>query len=1224
MRYLNKIVLINSAHIRYAEVMLDGNVHFIGTQGVGKSTLLRAILFFYNADKTRLGIQKEQKGFDDFYLPSADSYIVYEVVRENGKFCVVVFRNQGRAVFRFIDSGYDRRFFMDDSGRVYYEWSKIRQQVGNHFISNIIRHYEAYRDIIYGNRQEAGAEMRRFSLMESNKYQNVPRTIQNIFLNQSLESRVIKDIIINSLDFSEGGINLDFYRDKVKDFRQQYEDIWKWYRKEKNGHVKVRDDAERVNHSFQLYRGACNMVDELSGALRYAYDRDQKLLPVKADERTTVQANLDRQLRLKGEEERKYNTERDGLKEKMAIIKDRLGKIKDRRQHYADIHIDRIVSSMADEPRVVALRQSLEKQIGIITDKDRSVKEKYDALRRQEDQHLADGINQAEAAKNRIKEEENRLVADLQSRYLQSNKDCAALYAQRRKQVQEKLDAANSDRQEAKLQELKVKQLNPFQKERDEQEQKLAELARLEAQLSIEVQQNARQMEQLQAKARQERSNRENSYQLQCKELQHEMEGLKTKGEELQQLLDRQKGSLMEWLSENVKGWEDTFGRVLDEKDVLYNTDLAPRVSHSDTSVFGVEINVDNIERQVRKPEDIKKGKERIDGQVAAVKKTMEQERLQLEADIKQMEGRIDKQLKQLRQDKVNLETQLLVIPKRRDKAKEQIGLLDGQLDEWRTKEMKAIDSRLERAQTEIVKWEAELRLIDGEERKDLDKLEAQSKSSIKKIHHEAQQQADSQDQRTMELKAEHDRQMKNLDMQMDAELKGAGVDTSQLESLRQQLGEADRQWQFIDAHRADYYDYQKDKEELFDHEGEYTGQKRLIAQRIGDLEDKYQTRAQRLNNAIQELREQVRQLDTLIGNMQKAIAEVKSFIKSDSCPPQVQQATGAETATPLADILSALRDQISNQMRQLQNFKEAVATFRKNFSPQNTFHFRTEFNSENDYTDFAVNLYEFTSSEKIEEYRLRTSRIYVDILRRISREVNEMMSHRGTIESTIHDINRDFVNNNFVGVVKSIELRSVASNDPLMQLLLSIARFVDEADFNLGDFNLFSDANAVEASNRKAIGLLMSLMDRLELEGKRSLLTLADTFKLEFRVVENDNDTGFVEKLSNVGSDGTDILVKAMVNIMLLNVFKQKVSRRFGDFRLHCLMDEIGKLHPNNVRGILDFANKRNINLINSSPTTYSAEAYRYTYALSKDSKSNTVVKTLLVIHDVQETAKP
>ena len=56
MRYLNRIIFINSAAIRYSEIQLDGNIHFIGTQGVGKSTILRAILFFYNTDAQRLGI----------------------------------------------------------------------------------------------------------------------------------------------------------------------------------------------------------------------------------------------------------------------------------------------------------------------------------------------------------------------------------------------------------------------------------------------------------------------------------------------------------------------------------------------------------------------------------------------------------------------------------------------------------------------------------------------------------------------------------------------------------------------------------------------------------------------------------------------------------------------------------------------------------------------------------------------------------------------------------------------------------------------------------------------------------------------------------------------------------------------------------------------------------------------------------------------------------------
>ena len=56
MRYLSKIVFLNSAHIPYAEVKLDGNVHFIGTQGVGKSTLLRALPVSY----THLDVYKRQ------------------------------------------------------------------------------------------------------------------------------------------------------------------------------------------------------------------------------------------------------------------------------------------------------------------------------------------------------------------------------------------------------------------------------------------------------------------------------------------------------------------------------------------------------------------------------------------------------------------------------------------------------------------------------------------------------------------------------------------------------------------------------------------------------------------------------------------------------------------------------------------------------------------------------------------------------------------------------------------------------------------------------------------------------------------------------------------------------------------------------------------------------------------------------------------------------------
>lgn len=143
MRYLNKIIFLNSAHIPYAEVKLDGNVHFIGTQGVGKSTLLRALLFFYNADKLRLGIPKEKKSFDAFYFPYPNSYIVYEVMRENGAYSVLALKNQGRVMFRFIDAPFDSKWFIDERKQVYGEWSQIREQVGKkHDISSQVSSYE--------------------------------------------------------------------------------------------------------------------------------------------------------------------------------------------------------------------------------------------------------------------------------------------------------------------------------------------------------------------------------------------------------------------------------------------------------------------------------------------------------------------------------------------------------------------------------------------------------------------------------------------------------------------------------------------------------------------------------------------------------------------------------------------------------------------------------------------------------------------------------------------------------------------------------------------------------------------------------------------------------------------------------------------------------------------------------------------------------------------------
>ena len=238
MRYLNKIIFLNSAHIPYAEIRLDGNVHFIGTQGVGKSTLLRAILFFYNADKLKLGIPKEKKSFDAFYFPYANSYIAYEVMRENGAYTILAIKMMGRVAFRFIDAPYQRHWLMDERNEVYSDWGRIRSQLAaDHLSSSIpVTVYETYRDIIFGNnRRQELVPFRKFALTESAKYQNIPRTIQNVFLNSKLDADFIKETIIRSLSDEDAFIDLTYFRAQIETFEQEYCDISCWFTPGKNG-----------------------------------------------------------------------------------------------------------------------------------------------------------------------------------------------------------------------------------------------------------------------------------------------------------------------------------------------------------------------------------------------------------------------------------------------------------------------------------------------------------------------------------------------------------------------------------------------------------------------------------------------------------------------------------------------------------------------------------------------------------------------------------------------------------------------------------------------------------------------------------------------------------------------------------------------------------------------------------------------------------------------------
>ena len=350
MRYLNKVIFLNSAHIPYAEIRVDGNVHFIGTQGVGKSTLLRAILFFYNADKLHLGIPKEKQNFDAFYLPYANSYIVYEVVRENSAYSVVVSKSMGRAAFRLT-------------------------------ITPLVTSYEMFRDIIFGNNRKPDmVSYRKFAIVESSKYQNIPRTIQHVFLNSRLDADFVKDTIIQSMNEEDVSIDLTYYRSQIEAFEQEYDDVMRWLRPNKNGEIVVRKQAEQVIQRYRSLLYSQKQLEEGRAELNYAEKAAHDMLPVLEEQIQEAEEKRARLARLVGEERGKYSAERDKLVRREGAIADDLKRIREKRLYYEKEGIEEVMRRVASEAALLHEQDSLKQTYAELTATYRDVLQKYDLL----------------------------------------------------------------------------------------------------------------------------------------------------------------------------------------------------------------------------------------------------------------------------------------------------------------------------------------------------------------------------------------------------------------------------------------------------------------------------------------------------------------------------------------------------------------------------------------------------------------------------------------------------------------------------------------------------------------------------------------------------------------------------------------------------------------------------------------------------------------------------
>lgn len=1214
MRYLNKIVFINSASVQYAEIELDGNVHLIGTQGVGKSTLLRAILFFYNANKTKLGIPNQKKGFDEYYFQYQNSYIIYEIIKDNIPFCVLAYKVNGKVAFRFFNSEYKKELFIDIDNRAFESWDKVRNAFGRQvYYTKLIKSYEEYRRIIYGDNSGLNPEFRKYALVESKQYQNIPRTIQNVLLNTNLEAKFIKDTIINSLNDEEFVIDIENYsKNHLRDFETQINDIKIWFKENRKGQIIVRKQAGKIIDRYRVYNFLKREKKEL------AYELVTRIDYI-ASEKPILNSNYSKE----NNELRILSKKRDNLlkthrKREQDVVSDiklistELAKAKQKLTAYENQNIKGIISKVSKKDALTIEQKTLGEEKNLLTTKFSDIRQKYEALISQIQNQQQEFTNTKNAEINKIKSdfgEHKSLMFDTYQK----------LISQINEENKGEIDKVNNDLEQIKENENSLKRRQSELKYKtfltEEIDKCKDDKKALEKQLStsnIIIENAINQTKTIRKEWELEIKEVERLYQLSVENENEKSKILRLKIENIENKIQQSKSSLYGWLNNNIDNWQNTIGKVIDEDHVLFNTELNPKLVDSNSpTLFGIELNLNNLKNRIKSVKEYNRDIEEYKGNILEIQKNIKQLNTNKENNLQNLKSKFGKKLNSLKDLIAENE---YAISQNEQKLKK----TSSDLDEWISKaklEKEAILQKLENDLDEIaskkLKAEENLESIKKGIKRKITLKEKERDSEIKSLEEAKNQKVSEINNSISENKTAADKRIYEVKNEQILELDNKGADTKRLKTIDDKLNDIAKALDYIKDNETIVIEYNKDKRELFDRVPQLKVDKASLEKKQNTITDEHKIELTKINTKYTKQEEFVKAIQSKIEAFENDFKELESFKLSDAFLSIKNHYDNPETIVDFDNEKKAttlIREIIDKHSRNLQTYEElrqAVNLFNGNFNESNIFSFKTKLITKEDFLNFSSDLKEFIEEDKIKEYEKRVNDRFANIIHLIGRETTELNSKQGEIEKIIRKINDDFLNKNFIEAIKTMEMKTLESSNPIVKLLIQIKEFNDENSHALGESNLFTTSES-SSKNQKAIDLLKQLVKELD-KSKNSNLTLSESFDLQFRIIENDNDSGWVEKLSNVGSNGTDILVKAMINISLLNVFKVDASKKFKDFKLHCMMDEIGTLHPTNQKGILQFANERNILLINGSPTSQNATDYKYTYKLAKEqSKTN------------------
>lgn len=1210
-RILNRIVEINISNVKYADIELSGNTCFVGTNNFGKTSLQRAILFFYSANSRGLGISASQKPFEEHYFRYENSYLIYEIATEDKAFFVIVYRHN-KLVFRFVDAPYNPDFFFTAND----EAMKIKEIISNFekrgiYISNQIDTFERYRNIIYGT--ETDKQLSKFHLLKGNeKYQNIPKSITNVFLSSksSVDSRFIKDFIANSLTTESSSIKLEQVERQLRQFNEKYSDIETYLKKESQQLIELID--KKYDQVHMLKGAQMEMADKLGSSLRFAETQNESIREAAKKKEEELDALTAEHETLKENIESKQNDIREEIGYYDRTIRDANKKLK----AYKEQNVEEALEKNQEREKLQVELNIARREYESLTSNVASIEMKYSTLIEQLRNDKSAYINKINSRTSEIFNHYNELQLLQKNEY---NKRDAELKQKRDEsfnEVNSEVTAKQIEFNELKSEEKVIRTTRFYEQEIKDLESELAELRAVSYKNKSEraIKQNIaqtmqREWEALELKLKSSLSNRINQTNNEIIKLKNEIKDIEVK-------LNVQHDAFYGFLEKNVKNWHNTIGKVVNEK-LLFRTDITPELKQETAdTLYGISLNLETVEVVSKSIEEYQFEKNE---RLAAIRdleeslnafQTANNEEKMLAAD------KFGKQLGEMKEDVKVLTYSLELADKREHK-------LGSELEEWRHKAGVEVEQSLTGNRQRLNIIEEELTLLNKKKNNLLadfnnqfDKLRIYNEERLAELK-------ERQETEISELEVEKKNQVKDyedkedeLSKEKDKNFKSKGVDAKQLKGVETRMKEIQEALKEIEQYAQIVSDYLKDKREIFDKMPDFIQKKEEFVKSNNDLNTQVEEATRKFNTKRMELNKQKRAFDEELIDFNNGInfysnnfRETPVYTKYSDI---IERAEPKRTNYNIMDLCTQLLKNDSHFNEEYGAFQRYVNEFAGKFKIDNHFNFVIRNDaSQGEYERFAQNLRSFINENKIELSIAETATQIGLVTDSIATKVKELSGQKDKIQHIITLIAEDFKKAEFEEskLIEFIKIRLEESDNKVYKLLKRVQEFREENGlvYNEGLFNTdFATGQKREISGR-AVKLLDQLSSAIK-EQEQEEIRLQDLFELKFNIKEGMNETGWTHKIDSIGSTGTDILVKAIIYITLLHVFiKESSHRSSSDFKVHCIIDEVGQISAHYLRELLRFAKNRNIMMINGLPNKSGLEShYKYTYQFRREENNN------------------